>query len=751
MPTADDTRLSLTSRDVNAERVARLRELFPDAFTEGRLDLHKLSQLLGEAATDAPERYGLSWAGKSDAIRNIQTLTSGTLLPCPEESWPPKPFAGGTGDPPVPVGDPPTGMESAPRQHGVAAANSSVPAVQSGGSPDGTGPWPVPPIPTFNTSENLILEGDNLEVLKLLQGGCHGRVKMIYIDPPYNTGNEFIYPDNYTEGLADYLRFSGQVSGEGIRLTTNAETDGRYHSKWLAMMYPRLFLARNLLREDGVIFVSIDDHEVHNLRAVMNEIFGEENLIAQLVWEKGRKNDAKLFSVGHEYMLVYGRSVLSLRERKTVWREEKPGARDIWNKYLELRERHGGNHGAIERDLASWYASLPKSHPAKKWSRYKRVDANGPWRDRDISWPGGGGPRYDVLHPETGLPCAVPERGWIYSQPVHMQRMIKLGLVEFREDHTSPPFRKAHIRPLAEELEAEGDLDDEEGDQADEGFATQVRGSYFYKQAQVSVKYLRKLLGGKIFNNPKDHEEIAKLIKYVMGTETSGIVLDFFAGSGTTAQAVLELNAEDGGDRRFILVQLPEPTGRPDFPTIADITKERVRRVIQKLEAGRKEAQEAQKKEEAESLFAPSAPSRGHADLGFKVFKLAASNFKVWDAATAPTDAAGLAEQLQMMADNVFPGRPDAALLYELILKSNLPLSSRVVEVGLGEQTFYDVAAGTLAICLARPVTRETLRGLIARKPRGVICLDLAFAGNDQLKANIVLEMKAHDIEFHTA
>ena len=334
--------------------------------------------------------------------------------------------------------------------------------------------------------------------------------------------------------------------------------------------------------------------------------------MACLVWEKGRKNDAKLFSVGHEYLLVYAKSVLDLRERKTVWREEKPGARDIWERYLELRVEHARDDSAIETKLAAWYASLAKGHPAKKWSRYKRVDSNGPWRDRDISWPGGGGPRYDVIHPKTGLPCVVPERGWIYSDPEEMQRQIKLGLVEFRDDHTSPPFRKAHIRPVLEELDAENGFD-EGGDDEGDGFATQVRGSYFYKQSQVSVKYLRQLLGQKIFDNPKDHYEIARLIKYVMGGDTSGIVLDFFGGSGTTAQAVLELNAEDGGNRKFILVQLPEPTERKDFPTIADITKERVRRVIKKMETdiAAKSAEDARKS--AERIAADGGQGRRRA------------------------------------------------------------------------------------------------------------------------------------------
>ena len=543
-------RLPLTSAAPLVDQLTRLRELFPEAESEGSFDLEKLRAVLGEGAASSPERYALSWAGKSDALKAIQTLTTATLLPAPGESV------------------------------------------------------------NWDTTGHAIIEGDNLEVLKVLQHAYArdgGKVTLIYIDPPYNTGGDFIYPDNYAEGLGSYLTYLGQVK-DGIKQTTNLDTSGRYHSRWLTMMYPRLFLARNLLREDGVIFVSIDDHEVSNLRMVMDEIFGEENFIAQLVWEKGRKNDAKLFSVGHEYLLVYARSQLALREKKTVWREEKPGARDIWEKYLELRAKWNKGDAAIERDLAAWYSALPKKHPAKKWSRYKRVDANGPWRDRDISWPGGGGPRYDVVHPTTGKPCAVPERGWIYSKPEVMERQIKLGLVEFREDHTAPPFRKAHIRPVADELETPEIEDEEEADDG-EGFATQVRGSYFYKQSQSAVKYLRSLLGGKIFNNPKDHEELAKLFRYVMGTDTSGIVLDFFGGSGSTGQAVLELNEEDGGNRRFILVQLPEPTGREDFSTIAEITKERVRRVIKRMEGERG----------GELPIGDGTKP----DLGFKVFKLA--------------------------------------------------------------------------------------------------------------------------------
>jgi adenine-specific DNA-methyltransferase len=266
---------------------------------------------------------------------------------------------------------------------------------------------------------------------------------------------------------------------------------------------------------------------------------------------------------------------------------------------------------------------------------------------------------------------------------------------------------------------------------------------------------IRELFEDPPFDYPKPSSYVRRILEICTLASEEDIVLDFFAGSGTTAQAVLELNVRDGGCRKFILVQLPEPTNRKDFPTIAEITKERVRRVIKKLEAElTAENAENAKKSEGELPLAngaasPSPPPKQ--DLGFKVFKLSSSNFKVWDAASAPKDGAGLAEQLKLMAHNVEEGRSDEALLYELVLKSNLPLTSKVQGVKVGPQTCYDVADGTLAVCLERPVQQETLRGLVARKPKGVVCLDIAFAGNDQLKANTILEIKSHGIEFHTA
>ena len=339
-------------------------------------------------------------------------------------------------------------------------------------------------------------------------------------------------------------------------------------------MWPRIKLLRDLLRQDGVIFVSIDDNEAQHLRTIMDEIF-QGNFITQLVWEKGRKNDAKLFSVGHEYMLVYAKSIETLRKLKTIWREPKPGAKEIWNEYLRLRNVLGDADRAIEKALQDWYRQLPDKHPSKALSRYKHIDRYGPWRDRDISWPGGGGPQYNVIHPITKRPCKVPERGWGFANAAAMQRQIEMGLVEFREDHSKPPFRKAHLRPVFEELDDDDQLPDVGGEEAENDDALigmQVMPSVIYKQSQVAVKHLRKLMGAKVFDNPKDHEVLARLIRYVTSPDTGDIVLDSFAGSGTTAHSVLALNKEDGGNRHFILVE------EEDYAD--SLTAKRVQRVI---------------------------------------------------------------------------------------------------------------------------------------------------------------------------
>lgn len=413
-------------------------------------------------------------------------------------------------------------------------------------------------------SGNLLVEGDNLVALKALLPYYAGQIKCIYIDPPYNTGNEkWIYNDNVNSPeMRDWL---GKAVGDEYEDLTR-------HDKWLCMMYPRLMLLRQFLKVDGVILVSIDDFEQFRLRSLLDEVFGAQNFIAQLIWDKTRKNDAKLFSVGHEYIVVYARSLQHLRQRNTIWREQKPGAKEIIEKWKLIAGAAGDDYDQIEQELRAWYKELPKNHPSKKLSRYKWVDRFGPWRDRDISWPGGNGPRYDVIHPATGLPCKVPERGWGFATSDEMQRLISLGLVEFRKDHTKPPFRKAHLLPTAEESQLSSSDQEREGSAEEEDAGLLVMPSVIHKQAQVSVKLLRKIFGGKkAFPNPKDHEVLMRLIRYV--TEPGDIVLDSFAGSGSTGHAVLQSNSLDNELRKFILIEM-------DPEVAVGVTFERVKRVV---------------------------------------------------------------------------------------------------------------------------------------------------------------------------
>jgi adenine-specific DNA-methyltransferase len=646
-------RFELASQDPLADRRAVLRSLCPEVFQEDQIDVEALRRTLGDWVESGPERFGLTWPGKAECMRVIQEPSIGTLAPMLEESV------------------------------------------------------------DFDATQNVIIEGENLEVLKLLQKAYYGKVKFIYIDPPYNTGKEFIYPDNFREGLTDYLRYSGQVDEEGLRLSANAETDGRYHSKWLSMMYPRLFLARNLLREDGVIFVSIDDHEVHNLRAIMNEIFGEENFIATLVWEKGRKNDAKRFSVGHEYLLGYSRNLSYIEELLPAWREPKEGVGEIVEEYLRLKAIHGSNYDSISAGLVDFYRSLPDGHPSANYSRSRFVDARGIWRDNNISWPGGGGPKYEVLHPITHKPCVIPADGWRFIEQTMKQRIAQ-GYVHFREDHTKPPILKSYLYIDEPESESKDDV---------AGEKLQVMGSVFYRHTQPENDVLKDLFGEKIFENPKDHSVLARLIRYC--TSSDDLVLDFFAGSGSTAHAVLELNAREASHRHFLLVQLPEPTNRDDYPTIADITRERVKRAGAKIQEG--------------------APRLDIApiDAGFRAFRLTASNFNIWNSSSA--SSVEVDAQLAMSVDHVAIGTTAQSMLAELLLKAGYALTAPVEDVDFAGVPGYSVADAALLVCLSGALSIESFEAMVGRDPAMILVLDSGFGGNDELKVNAVQTVRARN------
>lgn len=670
----DRNRIDSASPDQRDELIARLKDIAPSIFADGEIRLNRLAELVGVPAENRPEpeRYGLTWPGKRAAIAMLQAPSAATLAPDRGESV------------------------------------------------------------NFDTATHVFIEGENLEVLKLLYKSYFGRVKLIYIDPPYNTGNDFIYHDDFADPLTSYLIQTGQMT-EGGDLTTSApEKAGRFHSNWLSMMYPRLSMARQMLKEEGVILISINDAEAANLRLLCDDVFGAENFVAQMVWEKGRKNDAKLLSVGHEYVLVYARSMLALKEAKTVWREEKPGAREIWDEYVRLRAAHGDGERAdkvIEQELTAWFSELPKSHPSKKWSRYKRVDANGPWRDRDISWPGGDGPRYDVPHPETKQPCKVPERGWIYSDPAEMQRQIDLGLVEFRADHTEPPFRKAHIRPVAAELVTDDEAEETDDEAESEELATQVRGTYFYKQSQVSVKYLRDLMGAKVFDNPKDHEELAKLFRYMAANDEQPIIMDFFAGSGSSGEAVIRLAANGMAGARYIGVQLPEAvnpkerTGKAalakGWETITQVTRERLRRLL-------------------------ALPDIAVSNQGFRAFRLTASNVRRWTGVEDKTPESYI-KQMEAFADTLVPGWKADDVIWEVALREGYALTASVDAIDeVNPPKFWRVSDAEVGraftICLAEHVDLEAIKPLGLTKDDLFVCRDTAL--DDTVAANLALQCR---------
>jgi adenine-specific DNA-methyltransferase len=664
-----------TSTNISQENKKKLMQLFPEAFSDGQLDFDALTRSIGGPLIDgSDERYGLSWAGRSAAYKVLQTPTSATVKP---------------------------------QRH------LSI---------------------NFDEAEHVFIEGENLEVLKVLQKAYFGKVKLIYIDPPYNTGSDaFVYPDRFQESKEAYLRRINELADDGSLMREgffrkNSRDSGHFHSNWLSMMLPRLYIARNILHVDGVILVSIDDNEAANLKLLMDEVFGPENFIAQLVWEKGRKNDARLFSVGHEYMLVYARSLASLKDKKTVWREPKPGAKEIIEKWSELNSELKDDYAAIQKALREWYSELPASDPSRKLNRYKWVDKWGPWRDRDISWPGGGGPTYDVIHPETKQPCKVPERGWGFATPEEMERQIRLGLVKFRDDHTEPPFRKAHLIPVPEELDNEEneefDEDNEDGENADP-VALQVMRSYLYKQAQVSVKYLRKLLGGKFFNNPKDHEMLARLFRYCLGTEKNALVLDFFGGSASTFEAVATLNERDGSNHSAIVVQLPEALSektaayKAGFRTIPEISRKRISQVISRIE---KDSQNTPR------------------SLGFKSFQLAPSNFKQWRGDGIET-AEQLAEQIGLFIKIEKDGALVENMLFELILKFGQRLTEPIERIEISGSDIFAIKDRNMLFVLDG-FTEEMVEPLLALKPREIITLESVFDDSDQLKTNLDLHCR---------
>src|SRR5580658_8012242 len=618
--------MRLESSDLVAERTSALKEIFPEVFTEGKIDFDKLRLALGDNVETGRERYGLTWAGKADAMRAVQIPSTATLVPVREESV------------------------------------------------------------NWDTTQNVFIEGENLEVLKLLQKSYCGQVKMIYIDPPYNTGNEFIYPDNFRDSIGNYLRLTGQMSAEGQRLATNTETGGRYHSNWLNMMYPRLFLAKNLLRDDGVIFVSIDDHEVENLRCLMDEIFGEENFVATIIWQKvfSPKNTAQYFSEDHDYVVAYAHRkeawnpTLLARSASAEGRYVNPDndPRGVWSSSdLTARNYYGNAQYEVTGPTGKKFKPTVGSYWRVRFEKFEQLNA-----DKRIWWGESGDnmPRLKRFldHVKPGV---VPQTLWKYQDVGHTQEAKQVLLESVQFENTE-----------------------------------------------------------NVLNSVKPPRLIQRMLQIATIPDGDDLVLDFFAGSGVTAHATILQNGADSGNRRYICVQFPEPLPKPEakLRKITDIGLERIRNVGETITA-----------DGQGTLNLATLP-----DTGLRFYRLATSNFKIWNADYSASNEAAVAEQLRLHTDHVLPDRSQDDILVEILLKAGYPLSARVEPIAAASQTAFSISDGNLIICLESPIQMETLRAAMARdpKPVQVICLDHAFQGNDQLKTNILLEMEAQNIQFRT-
>jgi len=643
-------KVSLESMDVGTENRTKLKALFPSVFTEtlnenGELvesiDFEKLKAELGtfsDLFECRKERYGMDWPGKKECLKIIQQPSLATLKPCREESV------------------------------------------------------------NFDTTENLFIEGDNLEVLKLLQKSYYGKVKMIYIDPPYNTGKEFIYPDHYAESLETYLAYAGLVDDKGKKFSTNTANEGRFHTKWLNMMYPRLYLARNLLREDGVIFISIDDHECANLRKICDDIFCEDNFLTQFTWKTdGNFDNQAKFKKCHEYILVYAKSTDAFPAPPVV-DPNVPNNSKLYREEIRNTIVKNGPKNPISE------VCLPYGFPADF--------EEGSIKARNNQWP-----NYNTdAHVKDGklINEVLVKSGW--SAKELLQNFIKNGyqpIKDSKEQETSFLIsRSGSIETIKKRSTEQSHV------------ISSITGLGGPQKASAELKNL-----GIVFDDyPKPEELIKYFLKMNFGNDF--IVLDFFAGSCTTAHAILNLNAQDNGNRKFIMVQLPEKCNenslahKADYKTIAQIGKERIRRAIQRVREHHKSTMNS-------------------IDLGFKVLKLDKSNFKVWE----PTSQITVSELLQKLEGHIPHIDPKASqedILYELLLKSGYLPTAKIEKQQIAGKTVYSIGDGVFMICLESEITREFIEAVAATDPERFICLDHAFKGNDQLKANAMHAFSAH-------
>jgi adenine-specific DNA-methyltransferase len=584
------------SENLVESNIDKLKALFPEIVTEGKIDFNVLQEVLGDELEHEEEYYRFTWAGKANARREAQKPSTGTLRPAPEESV------------------------------------------------------------DWDTTKNLYIEGDNLEVLKLLQKGYAGKVKMIYIDPPYNTGNDFVYKDNYKDNLRNYQEVTGQVDDEGNKLSTNSDSDGRYHSNWLNMMYPRLRLARNLLSEDGVIFMSIDDNEVDNLKKMGSEVFGEENFLGMFIVNSSPSGiDYGHLAKTNDYALFFSKNneetttnQLEELDKKFKYQDEQGG--------FNLYPLYNGNSAFNDKtrpNLVYPFYLNPDNNYAEEFYEIN-VDKHEGWIEI-----------FPVIGKKDGI-----QRVWRWGKPKSKENLNDeiVGLKN-REGEYRIVQKSRHTSKVIRSLQLDNEVSSRRG-----------------------TLEIESLLGEKVFSYPKPSKLIQRFCE--VGSEKDSIVLDFFSGSSSSAHATMQLNAEDGGNRKFIQVQLPELTdeksqaNKAGYKTITEIGKDRIRKAAKKIKE--------EHPEKAKEL-----------DLGFKVFKLDTSNIKGWDG-----NPENLDESLFDTQDNIKTDRTEHDVLYEILLKYGLDLTLPIEEKQIAGKTVFSVGYGALFICLANDITNNVAQGI---------------------------------------
>lgn len=628
-------KLKMHSPDLTQRNIDAIAELFPTVVTEtldsnGKpvraVDFDLLRQELSDRIIEGPqERYQLDWPGKRAAAFAANAPIAKTLRPGRDESV------------------------------------------------------------DFDTTRNLFIEGDNLEALKLLQESYLGKVKLIYIDPPYNTGNDFVYEDDFAESSTDYLTRSSQRSETGDRLIANTEANGRFHSDWLGMMYSRLKLARGLLSDDGVMIVAIGDHEHGNLRLLLDQVLGSENFIANVTWQGSGKNDARYTAGGVDYMLIYAKNERLLRSLDTRWKEPKPGIDEVEAVARSAWQQSGGDPAKATAIFRSGVRAI-KADLEPAVFRYDQIDDEGRvFRTDNITSPN---PRpnlmYELAHPETGKAVRTPTNGWRYSRET-MDELIAQGRVLFGLDETTSPNIKRFLA--------------EQNDRVPYPTFTQAR--------MPGTKKLHDLLGADVFDYPKDTAVLARWIGAITRDDPSAVILDFFAGSGSTGHAVMELNAADGGRRRYILVQLDEAVDHPDYDSIADIARERLRRVGARM------------KQETGLLGAGI-------DVGFRSLHVATTNMA--DTLTTADDL--VQDALIEAIGSVKPGRTDEDLLFQVLLDWGLDVTEPITVEDVGARRVLSVADGALIACFADEITDGVVKAIAKQHPLRAVFLDAGFASD---------------------